>query len=44
MNAPVHHRNGGFLIRELHASTHLREKKKHGGAVFMEQKGRNRHA
>ena len=24
MNAPVHHRNGGFLIRELHASAHLR--------------------
>ena len=24
MNAPVHHRNGGFQIRELHASKHLR--------------------
>ena len=24
MNAPVHHRNGGFQIRELYASTHLR--------------------
>ena len=24
MNAPVHHRNGGFQIRELCASTHPR--------------------
>ena len=24
MNAPVHHRNGGFQIRELHASAHPR--------------------